>query len=53
MSKRSEKTVFSGKAQPAIDEAVTLVRMLAQSLRLRPDAIAEGVPVKDTLAGVR
>jgi hypothetical protein len=53
MPKTSPIPGMGGKEPPSIDEAVTTVRTIAASLRLRPGAVAEGAQVKDTLEGVR
>lgn len=42
-----------GHKPPSIDEAVATVRTIAASLRLRPGAVVDGAPVRDTLDGVR
>ena len=53
MPKSSRFPSMSGKNPPSLDEAVSTVRTIAASLRLRPGAVVEGAPVKDTLDGVR
>lgn len=50
---KTDHKAFQGKSPPPIDKAVAAVRALAQSLRLRPGAIAPNAPVKDSLAGLR
>lgn len=42
-----------GNKPPSLDEAIATVRSIAASLRLRPGAVVEGAPVRDTLEGVR
>ena len=52
-SANSEEAAFKGKNPPSIDTTVALVRGLALSMRLRPGAVADNAPVKDTLLGTR
>jgi hypothetical protein len=49
----AQEAVFKGKNPPSIDQTVALVVGMAQSLRPRPGALAAGVPVKDSMAGLR
>lgn len=53
MPKSAQFPSMNGKNPPSIDEAVATVRTIAASLRLRPGAVVENAPVKDTLDGVR
>ena len=53
LGKETDIATMRGKTPPSLDEAVSTVRTIAASLRLRPGAVAENVPVKDTLEGVR
>jgi hypothetical protein len=53
LGKETDIATMRGKTPPSIDEAVSTVRTIAASLRLRPGGVVENSPVKDTLEGVR
>lgn len=50
---KTDNKAMQGKNPPTIEEAIAVVKALAQSLRPRPGAITPNAPVKDSLAGLR
>lgn len=48
-----EQAEAANQQLPSLDEAISIAKKLAASVRRRPGAIREGVPVADSLEGVR